>query len=179
MSRLALTFVAILLLTTLVCAIGVIQPRPKNIELKPGEASYFTFQVQSDDFPLECVPTVDDAGGLELAFNQEYQVGANEKYNIQPQVIVPEKTGYGDYEATFCMECFPMGDIEGSVIVPRFCGLSVTANVVSDRTRPNMFDEKGGQAGWMFVMVILAFAILILAAVIYYLVRRRKRVSGV
>lgn len=174
-NRITSIFFIILLSFSFVNAIGITQPQPQNIELKPGQSSFFTLQVQSDDFPLKCVPIVRETGGLELAFNQEYNIGANQAFNIKPQVIVPKETGFGNYQANFCLECTPSGDFSGSRVVPVICNLPVSVNVVSERTRENRFDEAG-QIGFLTVLVILSIAILILAVVIFFLVARRKRV---
>ena len=163
-----------ILVVSFISAFGVSYPQPQNIELKPGQASFFTFQIQTDDFPVDCVPIIDDAGELELAFNQEYKVEANQRYNIKPQIIVPKETGFGNYKTTFCVECTPAGDISGSKVIPRVCNLPITVNVVAERTMTNLLEEPKAEFGWMLVMIVLAFAILILASIIYYLVRRRR-----
>jgi len=168
------TIFAIILTTSLISAIGVTYPHPQNIELKPGQSSYFTFQIQSDDFSLICVPSVQDNAGLELAFNQQYEVEANQKYNIKPQIIIPKQTPFGNYKAIFCIECSPSGEVEGSRIIPKICNLPVTANVVAERTRDNMLEPEGYFGLWITFLII---AIVILALVILYLIRRKRRLS--
>ena len=166
------TIITLVFLTSLVSAIGVTYPHPQNIELKPGQSSYFTFQIQSDDFPLVCIPSVQDNAGLELAFNQEYIVEPNQQFNVKPQIIIPKQTPFGDYKATFCIECSPSGDVEGSRIIPRICNLPITANVVSERTRENMLEPTSYFVIWITFLII---AIVILALVIFYLIRKKRR----
>ena len=173
--KVILSLLLVLVSFSFVAAIGVTHPQPQNIQLKPGESSYFALQVQSDNFALKCVPVVEDSKGLELAFSPEYNIEPNMQYNIKPQVVVPKKTAYGSYKALFCMECSPAEDVEGSKIIPRICNLPITVDVVSERTGANMFDQKAaGLAIWVVVLVSLSVAILVLSTVIYYLVRRRR-----
>jgi hypothetical protein len=163
-----------ILLVSIVSALGVTHPQPQNIELKPGQSGFFTLQVQADDFPLKCVPIIRDNGGLELAFNQEYNIEANQDFIIQPQVIVPDKASFGDHQANFCLECAPTGEVVGSRVIPVICDLPVTVDVVSDRTRVNKFEDTG-QLGFIAVLTILSISILILAIVVFYLVVRKRR----
>jgi len=165
--------IAMIFLISFVSAIGITYPQPQNIELRPEESSYFTFQIQSDNFPLSCVPIIEETQGLELAFNQEYQVEARQRYNVKPQIIVPKQTAFGSYQASFCMECSPSEDVEGSKIIPRICNLPVTVNVVSDRTQDNMFDSTAG-GNFMIWISLLILSVVLLAAIIFYLVRRRS-----
>ncbi len=165
----------VVLVANFVFAMGVTYPHPQNIELKPGQSSYFTFQIQSDDFPLVCVPIIEDAAGLEFAFNTQYNVGANQKFSVKPQIIVPKQTPFGDYKASFCIECEPSREVEGSKIIPRICNLPVTVSVVTERTRKNIFEEELGYI-WLWI-TLLIIAIIILAIVIFYLVRRRARAA--
>jgi hypothetical protein len=153
--------ITMIFLTSLVSAIGVTYPHPQGIELKPGQSSYFTFQIQSNDFPLVCVPVIQDNAGLELAFNPEYEVGINQALNIKPH-----------YKATFCVECTPAIEAEGSRIIPKICGLPITANVVAERTRENMLEPESYFGLWITFLII---AIVILALAILYLVRKKQR----
>jgi len=164
--------VFLVLVISVVSAVGVSYPHPQNIELRPGESSYFTFQIQADNFPLVCIPEIENAAGLEFAFNQQYEIEANQRYNVKPQLIVPKQTGLGNYKATFCVECAPSEDVSGSKIIPKVCNLPVTANVVSERTRPNMFEEEG--LGVFVWITLLVAAIIILAIIILVLVKRRR-----
>ena len=168
--------VLVLFSISFVSAMGVTYPQPQNIELAPGQSSFFTFQIQSDDFPLTCVPIIEETQGLELAFTQEYNIEANQKYNIKPQVIIPKDTPVGAYKALFCMECSPSEEVAGSKIIPRFCNLPVTVNVVSERTRPNKFDEAENNI--VIWITLLAISIVILAIVIFFLVRKRFSYSS-
>lgn len=175
MKKIIITILAIVFITSLVSAIGITYPHPQNIELKPGQSSYFTFQIQSDEYSLICIPSVQDNAGLELAFNPQYEIEANQKYNVKPQIIVPKQTPYGDYKAQFCMECSPSEDVEGSRIIPKICDLPITANVVSERTRDNMLEPTSYFGLWITFLII---AIVILALVIFYLIRRKRRSSA-
>ena len=83
-------FLGLILLVSVVSALGITAPRPQNIQLQPGESTSFNFQIQSDSTPVTCVPVIEESDGLELAFNQEYVVGGNERYVVQPRVIVPK-----------------------------------------------------------------------------------------
>lgn len=171
---LATTVFAMIFAISIVSAIGFTSPNPQNIELTPGQASYFTFQIQADkDFGIICVPTVQDTNGLELAFNQEYTVEAGQRYNVKPQVIVPKQTPFGNYKATFCIECEPSEDVEGSRIIPGICDMPVTVNVVGERTTGNLLEPASADY-FMIWVTLLAVAIVILAMVIFYLVRRRR-----
>jgi hypothetical protein len=182
MRKITTTFIAMIFvvslvsLVSLVSAIGVTYPHPQNIELKPGQSSYFTFQIQTDDFPLTCIPSVQDNAGLEFAFNPQYDVEARQKFNVKPQVIIPKQTPYGNYKATFCIECDPAGEIEGSRIIPRICDLPITVNVVTERTRKNMLEEVSYLWLWMTLLIV---AIVVLAITIFYLIRRRSRAAKV
>ena len=160
-----------------VSAIGITHPFPQTLQLTPGQSSYFSFQIQSGDIPLKCVPLIENTNGLELAFNQFYEIDANQKYNVEPQIIVPEKTAYGTFTASFCMECSPGtgSNVEGSAIIPKICNLPVTVNVVSERTGKNAFDEEEKGNGLIVALLILSLAILVLAIIIFYLVARRKK----
>jgi len=174
MKKIITTILAIIFVTSLVSAIGVTYPHPQNIELKPGQSSYFTFQIQSDDFPLICVPSIQDRAGLELAFNPQYEIEANQKFNIKPQIIIPKQTPFGNYQAKFCIECSPSEEVEGSRIIPKICDLPITANVVSERTRENMLEPVSYFSIWITSLII---AIIVLALVIFYLIRRKQRTS--
>jgi len=178
MGKAVMVLFGFILAFSVVSAFGVSYPQPQNIELKPGQSSYFTFQIQTDDFPVTCVPVVESMGELELAFNQQYEVEANMRYNVKPQVIVPKQTGLGNYETSFCVECSPSEDVEGSRIIPRVCNLPITVNVVAERTRQNLLEETTAAAVWVLILVFLSVSILILAAVVFYLVARRKRAAG-
>ena len=155
-------------------AFGVTHPFPQSIELKPGQSSFFSFQIQADNFPLKCVPVIEQTGGLELAFNQEYNVEANQRFNVKPQVIVPKETGFGTYSTMFCMECVPSGDVEGSRIVPRVCNIPLEVSVVSERTGVNAFEESSGNIGFISILAILSISILVLVVIIFYIISRRK-----
>ena len=174
MKKIITTILAIIFVTSLVSAIGVTYPHPQNIELKPGQSSYFTFQIQSDDYPLICVPSIQDNDGLELAFNPQYEIEANQKFNVKPQIIIPKQTPFGNYQAKFCIECSPSGEVEGSRIIPKICDLPITVNVVSERTRENMLEPVSYFSIWITFLII---AILVLALVIFYLIRRKRRTS--
>jgi len=165
--------IAGIFLISIVSAIGVTVPQPQNIELKPGQASFFTFQIQSDDFPLICIPILQEAGGLELAVNQQYEVEPNQRYVVKPQVIAPQQSGFGNYKATFCISCSPSEEVEGSKVVTEVCNLPVTVDVVSERTRENMFEEEIGPAMGLWITLLLV-AIVFLAIVIFYLIRKRS-----
>ena len=173
MKKILLLLITTIFLVSSVLAIGVTYPHPQNIELVPGQASYFTFQIQTDDFPVSCVPVTEELSGLELAFNPQYQVEEYQRFNIKPQVLVPKQTAFGSYRATFCMECTPSGDVEGSKIIPRVCGLPITVNVVAERTRTNVFEEEP-KAFFGIWITLLIIAIIILAIIIFYLIRKRK-----
>ena len=174
MKKIITTILAIIFVTSLVSAIGVTYPHPQNIELKPGQSSYFTFQIQSDDYPLICVPSIQDNDGLELAFNPQYEIEANQKFNIKPQIIIPKQTPFGNYQAKFCIECSPSEEVEGSRIIPKICDLPITVNVVSERTRENMLEPVSYFSIWITFLII---AILVLALVIFYLIRRKRKTS--
>ena len=166
-------FALIFFSINLVSAIGVSYPIPQNIQLKPSQSSYFTFQIQTDEYPVTCVPLVEETSGLELAFNQQYLVEANQRYNVKAQVIVPKQTAFGEYQATFCMECTPSGETEGSRIIPRVCKLPITVDVVSDRSRENRFEQEA--ANYVIVWItLLVLSILVLVLIIFYLIRRRR-----
>lgn len=172
MKKILISIILTIFLASIVSAIGVTYPHPQNIELRPGQSTYFTFQIQSDDFPLICVPLIQDKAGLEFAFNQQYEIEPNQKFVVKPQLIVPKQTSYGLHEASFCIECSPSGEIEGSKIVPRICNLPVTANIVAERTRVNMLEEE---VSYYYIWVtLLTIAIIILAIIIFYLIRRRR-----
>jgi len=173
MRKIISLLVAAIFLASFVYAIGASFPRPQNIELTPGQSSYFAFQIQTDESPVSCVPVIQETQGLELAFNQKYDVEANEKYVVKPQVIVPEQTPFGDYTATFCVECTPISEAEGSKVIPKICGLPITVKVVSERTRENMFEPA--PAGYDLWITLLIIAIVILAIIIYYLIRKKSR----
>jgi len=175
MKKIISLIIAVFVLVSFASAIGVTYPHPQNIELTPEQQSYFSFQIQSDDFPIVCVPNVEDDAGLELAFNQQYTIGANQKFNVKPQVIVPKQTPIGEYRAVFCIECSPSAESEGSRIIPKICNLPITVNVVSERTNPNMFEEeKSYLTVWITFLIV---AIVILVLIIFYLVRRRSALS--
>ena len=174
MKKIIITILAIIFVTSLVSAIGVTYPHPQNIELKPGQSSYFTFQIQSDDYPLICVPSIQDNDGLELAFNPQYEIEANQKFNVKPQIIIPKQTPFGNYQAKFCIECSPSEEVEGSRIIPKICDLPITVNVVSERTRENMLEPVSYFSIWITFLII---AILVLALVIFYLIRRKRRTA--
>ena len=162
------------LMANVASALGVTYPYPQNIELKPGQSSYFTFQIQTDNFPVSCVPSIGETGGLELAFAQKYDIESNQRYNVKPQVIVPKQTGFGNYKTTFCIECTPSNDVSGSRIIPKVCNLPVTVNIVSDRTRTNALEETGNVV-WIIVLISFAISIVILASIIFYLVVKQKK----
>jgi len=172
MKKIITIWIAIMVSISFVNAIGITYPYPQNIELKPGQSSYFTFQIQSDDFPLTCIPIVQDNAGLELAFNPEYGVEADQNYDAKPQIIIPKKTPYGNYKATFCMECSPDTDVQGSKVISKICNLPITANVVSERTGRNVNEEISYFYIWITFLII---AIIVLALIIFYLIRKRSK----
>lgn len=163
----------LVLAISFVSSLGVSYPLPQNMELLPGQSSYFQFQIQTDDFPVNCVPIIEETNGLELAFQQKYTVEANQKHVVKPQVIVPKQTAFGNYEATFCIECTPSEEVEGSRIIPTVCGLPLTVGVVSERTGVNLYEETAA-ANYMIWVTLLSVSIIVLAMVIFYLVRRRR-----
>lgn len=175
MKKIITLLIASIFVAGFVFAIGVTYPHPQNIELKSGQSSYFTFQIQSDNFPLICVPIVEDLQGLEIAFNPQYEVDANQRYNVKPQIIIPKQTPLGNYKITFCIECEPAEEVEGSRIIPRVCSLPVTLNVVAERTRKNILEEKPSYT-WILI-TLLIIAIIILAIVIFYLIKRKTRIA--
>ncbi len=175
MKKIITTLFTIIFLINLISAIGITYPHPQDIELKPGQSSYFTFQIQSDDFPLICVPSIQEDAGLEFAFNPQYEIEANQKYNVKPQIIIPKQTPFGNYEANFCIECSPSQEVEGSKIIPRICDLPITVNIRSERTRTNMLEKT--ESLLILWISLLIIAIVILTIIIFYLIKKKRRAS--
>lgn len=162
--------IAIILSVSTVCAIGVTYPYPQNIELKPGQSSYFAFQIQSDDSPISCIPIVEDSKELELAFSQNYDVEASSKLNVKAQVIAPKTIPTGEQKSIFCIECSPSGTASGSKVVSRICNLPVTVNIVTERTGKNMLENNNYLRIWITFLIA---AIVILSLIILFLVVKR------
>ena len=156
---------------TLVSAIGVSFPHPQNIELKPGESTSFTFQIQSHDFAVKCIPEMQETQGLEITLDKEYALEANQRLNVKGKVQLPSDMNAGNYEAQFCIECSPLGEESGSAVKQKVCNLPVTVVGVNERTRQNIFDAEEQES---LLWIILVIVLVILITLIKYITKKRR-----
>ncbi|MFH1500999.1 MAG: hypothetical protein ABIE22_03575 [archaeon] len=174
MKRIILTLLLGIFLASVVSAVGVTFPQPQNMELRPGENNYFIFQIQSDHFPIICIPEIESSDNLQIILEDNYTVAQNQRFNVQGEVVLSKGASFGDYKTTFCILCMPL-ESEGSTVNIKTCGLPVTVSAVAQRSGPNLY-EPPSPSYLIPVIVILSIAIIILLAIIIiYLYRKRKR----
>ncbi len=189
-------FIGIMVLVILIPIVsaGVTMPYPSSLKLEKGESGLFKFQVQSNDpGDLECNYDISEGFPLEIKFTggPQTSVDGGKSGNVSIKVVegvitAPEDIAYGSYTADFCatcrsvdessvcINCVKPDDKSGASINTRYCGLSITAEVVEDRTQANMF-EMPKEPLISLNMVIGLLVILIVLGLIIYNVRRLNK----
>ena len=167
----------VLILSSLVLA-GVTNPLPTELNLLKGESGRFKFQVQTitSDQEVECTSSLPEESIFTIDFDPPtITVPARSVQDIYGTVNVPKDIEFGTYEETFCLSCKPTQSPEGAAVLIETCNLPIKVNVVSERTRDNMYIPP--KPFPLYGKVLIGIGGLALAAVIVYLLKRKKKTA--
>lgn len=123
--------------------IGIGNPIPAVLELKPGESGRFRFQIDASQnaYPTECSYPLDHKTNLNVEFDTpQVTLKAEEIRTLYATVNVPENYEEGNYKETFCVSCgniMPATENAPAAVKAIYCDIPVKVDVVSVRTKEN------------------------------------------
>ena len=157
---------------------GVTNPLPTELNLFKGESGRFKFQIQTvaSNREVECNYRLAEDSPLIVEFDPaEITVPAGTVREVRGTVTVPEEVGFGTYEEKFCISCRPTAGQTGTSVAIDTCDLPIKVNVVSERTKDNMYiPPKPSPFPWQtLVMISLVLAVVIALIAVYAFGKRR------
>lgn len=155
-------------------AIGVTRPIPQEIQLLPGQSNSFKFQIQSDDYAIDCTYDLEMESILDVGFETpKIVLQANEKEYVTGTITAPEDAPSGEYSTKFCVRCSPLVKEEGKSSTRfNYCDLPLSVSIVSQRTKENILEIPEVQKP-PYMLWIWAILIAIIAATIIWLIWRK------
>jgi len=177
MKKILICTIMVLILSSIVFA-GVTNPLPTELNLLKGESGRFKFQVQTitSDQEVECTSSLSEESIFTIDFDPStITVPAGTVRDIYGTINVPKNLEYGTYEETFCLSCKPTQSSEGAAVLIETCNLPIKVNVVSERTRDNMYIPP--KPFPLYGKVLIGIGGLALIAAIIYLLERKKKTA--
>lgn len=171
MRKLILWILGILIIAQIAYA-GVTNPLPTELNLLKGESGRFKFQIQTiaSNQEIECTYALAEESPLLVSFDPtEIIVPAGSIREVRGTVTVPKDLDFGTYEEKFCISCKPTEGTAGTSVAIDTCGLPIKVNVVSERTRDNMYVSP---KPFPLIGKVLIIAGILIAIIIYYLWQR-------
>jgi hypothetical protein len=177
-----LAFLAILLSTNSVQALGVTRPVPYDIQLMKGEKAGFVFEIQavtSQEKQL-CSYTIAGLDPIQVAFEEsEAIVDAGSIKNVYGTVTVPDSAEVKTYQGRLTVSCgsYTEGQVSGSIVKTTVGGSPFNVKVVEVRSQDIRDVSPPQQAGFGdYLIIIIAIAIIIIVvAGVYYKKYRKKK----
>jgi len=174
MNKIYLLLGMVIILVGSAYGIGISDVSPTSIELLRGESGRFVFQIQSIVAPttdITCSYGVEQPSDFIVEFDQDNSfVPAGAVRDVLATVTVPDDLPFGTYTENFCVSCKPSigltetGEPIGGQSRVSFnsCGLEVTVDVVSQRSKSNMpLPVKPDVVEvWMVVMVVVGIVVV-------------------
>lgn len=180
-------FLTIILLFSLVlinitnAAIGVGYPFPSQLELKPGEAGRFQFEIQttSEEGLVICSYNLETPIPLIVDFDEQSvsipPTGQMIRMPVYATVTAPVDINPGSYSTSFCVSCKP-AKLESPVgMLGSYCGITFGVDVVSERTRDNPYVPSKPFKLNLFVLGIVLISIIILIILTVYVIKRLSK----
>lgn len=164
-------------------AIGVGSPFPSTLELKPGESGRFQFEIQStpEEGLVTCKYNLENPIPLTVEFDEQSVLitptGQTMRMPVYATVTAPINISDGAYSTSFCVACAPAKSGNPVGALGSYCGITFSANVVSERTRENPYvppkPKKVNPFTLSFVLIAIIILVILSVIIIKRLYKRR------
>lgn len=179
---LASSIVFVFLLSTMVFALGVTSPVPKDMQLLRGESALFEFQIQAvtSTDNLVCTYSMTDPEPLTIDFDfDSVTVTAGSVKKVYGTVYVPEDAPFDSYTSELVVSCGAETETgAGSQVKTTITGGTLSLDVVQYREAEKREAEIPGIPMSELIILIILLIILIGAYYLYkqkYTKKSRKR----